>query len=43
MINGIPLPTSITHAIDIVLTRPRAAVGVCNPIAYGTYLEAIIQ
>ena len=43
LINGIPLQTSFTHAVDIVLTRPRTAVGVCNPVAYGTYLEAIIQ
>jgi hypothetical protein len=34
-----PVNTKHFYEVDIYLSRPESAVGVCNPTAYGAYLE----
>jgi hypothetical protein len=40
--NTYPLNTSDNYDVDIYLYRPASAVGVCNPTAYGVFLEYVI-
>ncbi|HTS56334.1 MAG TPA: hypothetical protein VMH03_02220 [Terriglobales bacterium] len=40
--NTYPLNTAHFYEVDIYLYRPQSAVGVCNPTAYGAYLENLV-
>jgi hypothetical protein len=40
--NNFPFNTADLYEIDIYLTRPQSAVGVCNPTALGVYMEDVL-
>jgi len=40
-LNNFPLNAADLYEVDITLTRPKTAVGVCFPTAFGVYMEAV--